>query len=128
MPTVSRLGINHFAGVKNFGGEGRANQFRKEKGAPIIGEQSYVGEILPNTAFSVAMRISAARARFIPAPAAGPFTAAITGCMLRIFKNGCIPERKMGPSCAVPSSRPLPITPRSPPAQNARPAPVKITT
>ena len=48
------------------------------------------------------MRMSAASAMFIPAPAAAPFTAAITGCGIsRIFSTACIPERRIGPSSVL---------------------------
>src|SRR6267378_5710033 len=74
--------------------------------------------------------MSAARATFIPAPAAAPFTAAIAGCgIVRIFKTICMPARSKGSSSLVaPVSRPLPSSARSPPAQKARPAPVITTT
>ena len=66
----------------------------------------------------------------MPAPAAAPFTAAITGCgMVRILRTICMPARSSGSnSCVAPVWRPLPSAPRSPPAQKARPAPVTTTT
>ena len=81
-------------------------------------------------ASSAAILISAANATFIPAPAAGPFTAAITGCgIMRMRSIAPIPARRMGSNCFESrASLPLPIEARSPPAQKARPAPVSTTT
>ena len=66
----------------------------------------------------------------MPAPAAAPFTAAITGWgMVRILRTICMPARSSGSSsCVAPVWRPFPSAPRSPPAQKARPAPVMTTT
>src|SRR5712692_184556 len=74
--------------------------------------------------------MSAARAMFMPAPAAAPFTAAITGWgMVRILRTICMPARSSGSSsCVAPLWRPFPSAPRSPPAQKARPEPVMTTT
>ena len=82
------------------------NRFRHNRGTVLLREK-----FCPKVAVSAAMRMSAASAIFIPAPAAAPFTAAITGCgMRRIFRTACIPERRIGPSSAVSlRSRPLPM-------------------
>ena len=62
---------------------------------------------------------------FIPAPAAAPFTAAITGCrIVRIFSTAPMPERSNGSSDSLSFfCRPSQISFRSPPAQNPLPAP-----
>src|SRR5713226_6029650 len=76
------------------------------------------------------MRMSAASARFIPPPAAAPFTAAITGWrMVRMVSTIFCPARRSGSSSAMaPRSRASRIAARSPPALKARPAPVSTTT
>src|SRR5712691_388672 len=76
------------------------------------------------------MRMSAASARFIPPPAAAPFTAAITGWrMVRVVSTIFCPARRSGSSSAMaPRSRASRIAARSPPALKARPAPVSTTT
>src|SRR5712692_9189895 len=75
------------------------------------------------------MRRSHASARFIPAPAAGPLTAASTGLVISAMAStASFPARKR-PSSSWPASRVRASRSRarSPPAQNARPAPVSTT-
>ena len=81
-----------------------------------------------NTALCAAMARSAAMTRLNPAPAAVPFTAAMTGALPRASR-----ESPMCRSPAITLSRlfaldpALAKAPRSPPAQNALPAPVSTT-
>jgi hypothetical protein len=86
-----------------------------------------------NTAAVEAIRMSLAQTRASPPPAAGPLTAAMTGCgsrriswtsaaMVRCTAH----ERWTWPASSVPATTPKP--PRSSPAQKPRPAPVSTTT
>src|SRR5271168_3857234 len=96
---------------------------------PKSGNNPTFAKFWPNMAWSLAMRISQPSATFIPAPAAGPFTAATTG--FSIVHSATIkraPLRNSGSSSwPRPASRYSRIVARSPPEQNARPAPVTIT-
>jgi hypothetical protein len=85
--------------------------------------------VKPIDAVSLAMRRSQASARHAPAPAAGPFTAAMTGFDIRSMKETIrAPVRtssakrsrsRSAASCA--------ITRMSPPVEKARPTPVMMT-
>src|SRR6266849_3634551 len=65
----------------------------------------------------------------MPPPAAGPLTAATIGVsMVRMRRINCAPARSKGSSSATrPLSRAARMAAKSPPAQNARPAPVNTT-
>ena len=72
--------------------------------------------------------MSHSTARLQPRPTAAPLTAAMTGSGKRSISSMiCAPSRRLS-SRATGSSRNEVIQSRSPPAQNARPAPVRITT
>jgi hypothetical protein len=43
---VSGFGVNHFAGIKHLGGDGRANELGKKIRSAIVGEQTDIGKIL----------------------------------------------------------------------------------
>src|SRR5580700_5888179 len=85
-----------------------------------------------NTAVSDARRMSLAQTSASPPPAAGPFTAAITGCGIRRISCTSAAIARctaqpcwMDPRSSVPGIVPKP--PRSRPAQKPRPAPVRTT-
>ena len=77
-------------------------------------------------ALSEAITMSVANARFAPAPAAAPFTAAIvgTGQLMIALNIGAYSSRRVRSRFIAPDA---PLSPRSWPEQNADPAPV-ITT
>ena len=73
------------------------------------------------------MRTSAASARFMPAPTAGPFTAAITGLVAEAMaRNPAYISRR--PAAESSDEPALAKEERSAPAQNAGPAPVTMST
>src|SRR3990172_8967629 len=82
---------------------------------------------VPRRALSAAMRMSQARARLRPAPAAGPLIMAIVGfgisCRSR-EASSLRRSRVTGSSCGSVSPEAIPAI--SPPAQKPRPAPVRI--
>ena len=102
----------------------------REYVAPQSGCRPMRLNVNPMEARSLAMRKSHARASDAPAPAAGPFTAAITGCSMepsrrttRIPASTSVPKVASSPRC----SRSL-ITSTSAPVHKPRPAPVMTIT
>src|SRR3954452_15854843 len=86
---------------------------------------------IARNASSEAIRTSAERARDIPAPAAGPLIAAITGYGMRRMSTMALCRASAPRRTSEGRSTPSSVTPRlnqltSPPEQKARPAPVMI--
>ncbi|CAB4751588.1 unannotated protein [freshwater metagenome] len=87
----------------------------------------------PNLAVSLAKRKSIGRVMVTPTPTAGPLITPMTGFRLSKIRRETKPPPSRGTPCLVCTSLPpfakvSPPDDKSAPAQNARPAPVKITT
>ncbi len=93
---------------------------------PQSGISPIFTKLSENSVFSQPRRMSQARAIFMPPPAAGPLTPAITGCgMARSRLTTCSTVARWLSRTEVSLfSCHLAIASISPPAQNARPAPV----
>ena len=96
---------------------------------PVSGTRPTLTKAWLNCALSATSTRSHASARFIPAPTAAPFTAAMTGFSSRSSGISTVVSIRcslLRPASGVGSAA-ASISRISPPAQNARPAPVRMT-